>query len=358
MPPKRTLPLVFDGHNDTLLDLFEQKAPRERSFFSRSSHGHIDLPRAREGGFGGGFFAIFVPNRYGRGHPRPQMTTTPEGYAMTLPDALDPRYALQVTVGMAGLLFQLERESEGALKVVRSAAEIEACLRKNVIAAILHVEGADFVDPGFHALDLMAEAGLKSLGLVWSRPTAFATGVPFSFPASPDQGPGLTELGRELVKHCNQRRILVDLSHLNEAGFWDVARISDAPLVATHSGAHALSASPRNLTDKQLRAIAQTGGMVGVNFHKGFLREDGNEKRKTGVDEIVRHVLYMAELIGIDHVGLGSDFDGADMPEELGDVSGLPRLLNALKAAGLDESALRKVAHENWVRVLRLVWGN
>lgn len=358
MTANNAFPLVFDGHNDTLLDLYKQRPGEERSFFAQSTRGHIDLPRARAGGLGGGFFAIFVPNRFGRGHPRPQPVPTAAGYTMPLPDAVDQRYALDLTVGMAGLLYQLQEESEGALKVVRSAAEVESCLQDGVVAAILHAEGADFIDPDFHVLDLLAEAGLKSLGLVWSRPNAFATGVPFSFPASPNVGAGLTEAGCELVRRCNRRRILIDLSHLNEAGFWDVARLSNAPLVATHSAAHALCASPRNLTDEQLRAIAGTGGMVGVNFHKGFLREDGDPKKKSGVDIIVRHVLYIAERIGIDHVGLGSDFDGASMPEELGDAAGLPRLMQALQAAGLDEGALRKVAHGNWLRVLRETWGN
>jgi membrane dipeptidase len=226
-----------------------------------------------------------------------------------------------------------------------------------VLAAILHAEGADFVDEQFRALDVLAEAGLMSLGLVWSRPNAFATGVPFNFPASPDIGPGLTDLGRELVRRCNSRRLLIDLSHLNEAGFWDVARLSTAPLVATHSGAHALCASPRNLRDAQLDAIAHSGGMVGVNFHKGFLRADGDHNKPTSLSEIVRHLFYIADRIGIDHVGLGSDFDGAEMPEDLADAAGLPRLLKALQAAGLSDEDLRKVAHGNWVRVLRETWG-
>ena len=149
------------------------------------------------------------------------------------------------------------------------------------------------------------------MGLVWSRPNAFAHGVPFEFPASPDTGPGLTPAGVELVHACNRLGILVDLSHLNEKGFWDVARTSDAPLVATHSNAHALCASTRNLTDAQLDAIARTGGVVGVNFACGFLCEDGSNDDDTPMSEIVRHVDYLVERMGIDHVAFGSDFDGA-----------------------------------------------
>jgi membrane dipeptidase len=191
---------------------------------------------------------------------------------------------------------------------------------------------------------------------VWSRPNAFAEGVPFRFPASPDTGPGLTAAGVELVGACNRLGILVDLSHLNEAGFWDVARESDAPLVATHSNAHALSPSTRNLTDRQLAAIRDTGGVVGVNFAVPFLREDGrNLPDETTIAEIVRHIDYLVDLLGVEHVALGSDFDGAAIPTELGGLAGLPLLVDAL-AAGHDAGAVAKITHGNWLRVLGETW--
>jgi microsomal dipeptidase-like Zn-dependent dipeptidase len=131
---------------------------------------------------------------------------------------------------------------------------------------------AEAIDPNFELLDVLYAAGLRSLGPVWSRSNAFGHGVPFLCPSSPDTGPGLTDVGKELTRACNRLRILIDLSHLNERGFWDVAAISKAPLVATHSNAHALSPHSRNLTDKQLTAIGETGGMVGVNFATSYLR--------------------------------------------------------------------------------------
>jgi membrane dipeptidase len=131
---------------------------------------------------------------------------------------------------------------------------------------VLHIEGAEAIDPNFEFLDVLYEAGLRSLGPVWSRPNAFGHGVPFRCPSSPDTGPGLTDLGKELIGACNRLGILIDLSHLNERGFWDVAAISNAPLVATHSNAHALSPHSRNLIDSQLAAIRETGGIVDVNF--------------------------------------------------------------------------------------------
>src|SRR5213076_3622570 len=134
------------------------------------------------------------------------------------------------------------------------------------VTAIVHFEGADPLAPDLSDLHRWYERGLRSVGLVWSRPNAFAEGVPFRFPSSPDTGPGLTAAGRDLVRACNRLGILVDLSHINEQGFWDVARLSAAPLVATHSAAHSLCPSTRNLTDKQLEAIKASEGMVGLTF--------------------------------------------------------------------------------------------
>ncbi|HEY0068828.1 MAG TPA: dipeptidase [Chloroflexia bacterium] len=343
----RNLIPVFDGHNDLLLQLYRGGREHESSFFKRNDSGHIDLPRAREGGFAGGFFAVFIPSD--PNEPLAAMTDD-------LPAALELAYSQQVAMSVSAVLFRLEAASEGQLQVVRTASELASCLAAGVMSAILHFEGAEPIDTDLDALEVFYQAGLRSLGLVWSRPNAFAHGVPFKFPHSPDTGPGLTGAGRELVRACNRLGILVDLSHLNEKGFWDVARISDAPLVATHSNAYNLCEFTRNLTDRQLDAIKESDGMVGVNFGVYFLREDGGRDLDTPLDTIVRHVDYLVKRLGIDRVGFGSDFDGASVPSELGDAAGLPRLLAALRRSGYDEPSLRKLAHQNWVRVLRKTW--
>jgi membrane dipeptidase len=348
---------VFDGHNDTLLNLHLPDRGEGRSFFERSDLGHIDLIRAREGGFGGGFFACYTPNPEDDGwNEESALTVTENGYEVSGAPPLDPEYAQDFTDGLVKDLYHLAKESDDALRIVRTADDLEMCLREDVMAAILHFEGAENLglDPG--ALESYYEKGLRSLGIVWSRPNAYAEGVPFTFPSSPDTGPGLTDAGRELVRECNRLGILVDLSHINEKGFWEVAEISRAPLVATHSNAHALCPASRNLTDRQLDAIRDSDGMVGVNFAIGFLREDGGESEDTPLETILRHVDYLVERVGIDRVGFGSDFDGAKVPEGIGDVSGLPDLLAILREAGYDDASLRKLAHENWVRVLRSTW--
>lgn len=356
------LPLVFDGHNDVLLALYDPKPGRERTFFTRSDIGHIDLPRAQEGGLGAGFFAVWEPKPKPPGEQEKPIFPTAEmeggdfTYDIPLPPALEYTYALAYALGMIGTLYQIEAEAQGAACIVRTVADIETCMASGALAMILHLEGAEPLDPALLSLPVFYAAGLRSIGLVWSRPNAFACGVPFAFPAGPDIGPGLTAAGMRLVPACNELGIMLDLSHLNAAGFWDVAKLSTAPLVATHSGVHALCASPRNLTDDQLDAIAASGGVVGINFNTGFLRQDGRSNQPTSLSEIVRHVDYVASRWGVDHVAFGSDFDGATMPGDLKDVAGLPRLMQALADRGYDTAALTKIAHGNWLRILRATW--
>ncbi|UCG23326.1 MAG: dipeptidase [Chloroflexota bacterium] len=344
--------LVFDGHNDTLLDLYMPSRGGGRSFFELSDKGHLDLPRAKQGGFGGGFFAIFVPRKKRAKPSAADADPPPE------PRPIEAAYAQKVTQGMIELLLQLENEANGQLKIVRDSDEIGECFASGALAAILHFEGAEAINPDLSNLIDFYDLGLRSIGLTWSRSNAFAHGVPFEFPKSPDTGPGLTAAGKALVKECNELGVMIDLSHLNEKGFWDVAALSDSPLVATHSGVHEICASTRNLTDKQLDAIGNSGGIVGINFHVGFLRPDGKGDADTPLSFIVDHVQYVADRIGIDHVALGSDFDGARMPAPLGDAAGLPKLIAALGDAGFDEADLRKIGHGNWQRVLDLTWRN
>ena len=355
MPIPHELP-VFDGHNDTLLHLYLPERGHGRSFFVQSELGHIDLPRARIGGFGGGFFAVFVPSPSVADAPEANLVVTNEGYRVRTPPAVDPDYAQRVAIAIMAILFRLEEESKGEVKVVRTATEVSECLRTGVIAAVLHFEGAEPIDTDLNALEVFYQAGLRSLGPVWSRPNAFAHGVPFGYPLSPDTGPGLTEAGKRLVKACNRLGIMLDLSHLNEKGFWDVAALTNKPLVATHSNAHAICPSTRNLTDKQLAAIRESGGMVGLNFSISDTRPDAQRERDTPLDMYVRQLDYLVEKLGIDSVGFGSDFDGTWISTQIGDVTGLPKLIDALRQHGYDEASLRKITHENWVRVLGQTW--
>ncbi len=345
---------VFDGHNDTLLRLATRAAQAPADAFAGHVRvGHLDLPRARAGGFAGGLFAAFPPPL-----KMPSMEGSMRGpsYDMPLPDLLAIEAAQGSIFGMFAILLRLERAFPDDLAMCREAAEIRAAMEAGRIAAVMHIEGAEPIDPGFATLDVLHAAGLRSLGLVWSSPNIFAHGVPFRFPSTPDVGEGLTELGKELVRACNERRILVDLSHLNEKGFWDVAQLTTAPLVASHSNVHALCPSARNLTDRQLDAIRESRGLVGLNFATCFLRPDGAMRGDTDMDLMVRHVDALVEKLGEHGVGFGSDFDGAVVPAELGDVAGLPRLVARLRQAGYGEPLLRKICAENWLSVLERTW--
>jgi membrane dipeptidase len=342
---------IIDGHNDALMNYVPVGADALDSFISGQPAHQLDLPTMQAGGVAAGFFAVFIPDEA----TEHMIATFDPAQNYVLP-ALDFNYAQQMTLAMIANLLRIERLAAGQFQVVRAAAELENCIQTGVQAGILHFEGAEAIDTNFHALEVFYEAGLRSLGLVWSRPTLFAEGVPFKFPHSPDTGPGLTDAGKALVRACNQLGILVDLSHLNEKGFWDVARISDAPLVATHSNAHVLCPLPRNLTDSQLDAIMESGGIVGVNFVVMLVRSDAANNADTPMADIVRHIDYLVDRMGIDHVGFGSDFGAATVPNELSSAAHFPALIAALQQAGYDDAALNKLTHQNWLRVLRETW--
>jgi membrane dipeptidase len=337
---------VFDGHNDAITR--EDAA----DFAGGREGGHLDLPRARAGGLAGGIFALFAetPGASWDEHERPD-----GGYELDPAAPIGQELAAPACTRAAGRLLALERA--GHVRIARSAGDLDAALADGVLAAVMHIEGAEAIDPGLEALELWYAAGLRSLGPVWSRTNAFGHGVPFAFPGSPDTGPGLTHAGKALVRRCGELGIAVDVSHLNQAGFEDVARLDAGPLIASHSGVHALSASTRNLTDAQLDAIAAGEGLVGIVFAVNFLRADGAEDEGTPLAAIVEHARYAADRIGAEHVALGSDFDGATIPAELGDAAGLPRLLDALRDAGFSADEVAAIAWGNWRRVLERAWG-
>jgi membrane dipeptidase len=337
---------IFDGHNDALTSDHGQK------LLNGNGSGHLDLPRMRTGGMRGGIFAVFAESDAPGRQPVPRDDGVVEfEYAppVSQPDAA------AMSANAAGRLFELERA--GAVHIARTIADVDAARSGDgPPVTVLHFEGAEAIDPGLESLETWYAAGLRSLGPVWSRANAFAHGVPFVFPSSPDIGPGLTDAGKKLVSRCAELGVLVDLSHMNEGGFWDVAKLGVGPLVVSHTGAHAMASCSRNLTDAQIDAVGSSGGLVGIVFACFFLRADFADDPDTPIELIADHARYVADRIGAEHVAFGSDFDGATVPLELGDVAGYPKLLTALADRGFTDAEIRAIAWDNWRRVLDAWW--
>ena len=346
---------IFDGHNDTLTECYSPETGEKRSFFDWGEKGHLDLPRAAAGGLKGGIFAIFTP-------PPPDsperdmmsgVTFTDQGYEVSPRQPVDRAYAREYTSAVIDYVHALAARSEGRFGIARSYVELEDCMARNRLAVILHIEGAEAIRPDVSDLDWYYQQGVRSLGLVWSRPNAFGEGVPFRFPGSPDTGAGLTEAGKQLVRECNRLGILVDLAHINERGFWDAAGILETPLVVSHTAVHAICPSTRNLTDAQIDAVGRSGGLIGIMFEPMNLVPDGKPNPGATLADITRHIDYIVQRIGVEHVGFGSDFDGADMPAEIRDASLYQDLAQALSGVGYAPGDVEKITYRNWLRIFQ-----
>ena len=365
---KMTQTSVFDGHNDLLLALWRSDDLEGSSFISGRDTGHIDLPRCKTGKLDGGFFAMFVPaatiapDSFWKRHPE-LITDDIKKNKQTRSDNLlntatiSQAYAYAATIEMIDIAHKLAKQHSDKVQLCTNSNEIKRSIEADKIAILLHIEGAEAISADLHELEVLYSKGLRSIGPVWSRKNIFAEGVDFSFPSTPDQGGGLTQAGKELVRFCNEKQILIDLSHLNEAGFWEIANISDMPLIATHSNVHELCPSPRNLTASQLAAIAESNGIVGLNFGIGFLHLEGKRDRLLPLDTMFRHLDALLEVLGEDGVALGSDFDGIQISDHIRDCAGLPNLITAMRKKGYDDILINKICSQNWIQLIKNTLG-
>jgi membrane dipeptidase len=307
--------VVVDLHSDVILDV----ASGRRDFGSRGSTGHVDLPRMREGGVDVQVFALFVHPRFAGGGFR---------RATELLDAFD----------------RLVR-AQRALAPATTVGAIERAVRRGRIAAVLAVENGTAIDGDLANLDRLYARGVRMMSLTWNQSNDLADG------ALEDRHGGLTALGRRALAKMQDLRMVIDVSHLSERSFWAVLDATRGPVVATHSNAASRTPHRRNLTDAQLRALARRGGLVGVNFYPAF----------TGgatLDHVLDHVDTLVAVMGVDHVALGSDFDGfSQAVAGLEDVSRLPALTAGLLARGYAPEDVRKILGGNALRVFREVWG-
>ena len=335
-PLNRDFPPIFDGHEDFITQIKGRGSrsavmapPRDRDLLAESAIGHVDLPRAMRGGLGGCFTSIFLTNERAEYN------------------------AAAYAIAEMNDVFRIADRSEGRFRVCRTVSEVKQAWADDAFASVFMFEGADPISASLKELRVFYEAGLRVLAPTWSRSTIFAHGVAFhgDLPQT-----GLTDLGRKLVHECNGLGIILDVSHINPAGFWDMIEESRDPIVATHSSVKAISPHVRNLDDEQIRAIANKGGTIGINFANLFLRPDMESADDTSLDLIVSHFDHIVNLVGDEHVSFGTDFDGTDIPAVVKDAAGLPVVMRALQAKGYSDTRLERIAHGNFLRVAAAVW--
>ncbi|MBC7251440.1 MAG: membrane dipeptidase [Anaerolineae bacterium] len=316
--------IVFDGHCDTLLEVLDG----ERRLGEQFAGSHLDLPRMIQGGVTAQIFACFVRPRF--------MAACPTAQALRIVDTF----------------FQEMAANEAILTLATSAADIERAKAEGKIAGVLGLEGAEALVGDLGVLRMFYRLGVRSIGLTWNFRNEAADGVDEA-----RTGGGLTEFGVQLVKEMNRLGIMIDIAHLAPAGVRDVLTLSEAPVIASHANARALCPHRRNLSDEQLEGIAANGGVVGVTFVPAFVSED---PAQATLERTLDHIDHIVRVAGIDHVGLGSDFDG--FPQSavnvgLEDVTRLPNITAGLLARGYKPAEVKKILGGNFLRVFRQVVG-
>jgi membrane dipeptidase len=355
--------LGFDTHNDTAQRVLIDKA----DIGQRSSDGMIDLPRLEEGGVHVPFFALWVPSYY--------------------PGAEAVRRTLDLRDAMQSVFDKYPERIE----LARSAHDVERIVGQRKIAAVLTIEGGHQIDDDLGVLRMYRRMGILSMTMTHFRNNHWAD-------SSTDKAEhnGLTDFGRQVVREMNRIGMIVDISHVSDKTFYDVLEVSTKPVIASHSSCFVYSDVPRNMKDDMLRALAKNGGVVGVNFGSSFLSQKDADELKNHVAQqhemnpnltgaeldafaAKEHVQYdevhvkvgnatvedaatcidhIVKVAGIDHVGIGSDFDGIpSVPRGLEDVSKMPNLTAALLKRGYTEKDIRKIMGENFLRVVREVVG-
>lgn len=306
--------LVIDGHADTLDRVLNEGLPLTES----APDYHIDLPRLKEARINAQVFSLWTPPEY------------------------QGERALHRALKLIAAFLDMQRDCPD-LRQITSVADLDPTRPGFVFS----FEGADPLVDDVSLLEVFYRLGVRMIGLTWNGRNAFADGLRVGPRPS-----GLTELGRELVARMQELGVVLDLAHIAEPGFWDALECSEGPVVATHANAHALHAHGRNLRDDQIKAIADRGGLVGVTFVPGFL-----SKEPADLEHVLAHIDYIVGLVGDDHVGLGSDFDGITTPPtRLSHVGCLPNLTEGMLSRGYSAERIEKILGGNWARVFRAVW--
>lgn len=307
---------IADGHCDSIGEFLAGK----RNLREPMVFGHWDLSRARDAHLGLQFLALYIESEY------------------------KPSQAAWRGLELLEAAHEFIDANPGDVFLVKSKKDIAKLGQSEAIGLLINIEGGEILSESIFMLDLIYRLGVRSIGLTWNERNAIGSGVG----EGPDSG-GLSQFGFKVIDRMNQLGMIIDVSHLNIAGFWDVIQHTRTPIIASHSCAAALCGHRRNLTDEQLRALAKNKGLVGINFCKDFLCDNG----QASIDDVVRHICYIAEKAGVDAVGFGSDFDGIEStPLGLENVGKYPDLVEKLSRSGFNRTELEKICYGNFLRVL------
>ncbi|OEH54831.1 membrane dipeptidase [Oceanobacillus sp. E9] len=322
--------IVVDGHNDTMMKVVNEETWLPETDIGDETSFQLDIPKLQTGGIDAPFFAAYTSGYY---------DNNPKSISRTL--------------ALINALYWTEKQNPEDLKISSSTKEIIQTVKDNKIAAVPTIEGAYSMEE-HNALGLLYQyhdLGIKAIGFNWNYSNALGEGADRVYGDSdrtPSEG-GLTELGTKIAREMNKLGMVIDVSHMSRNTFWDVIEVSEAPIIASHSGVNGLKDHQRNLTDEQLLALKENGGIINIVFYPAFLTDN-----PTGyVENVVDHIEYVVNLISIDHVGLGSDFDGASMPDDLQDASKMPRITEELIRRGYSNQEIEKLLGENQLRVLK-----
>jgi membrane dipeptidase len=314
----------IDLHADTLMWArwlgYDILARHDPPLWRAAFGGHVDVPRMRDGGLGAQFFSLVsLP-----------ISHTASGLAQAVEEQID-------------LLGEVIARAPADLRLVRTAAEVEACGRDGVLGALLGIEGAHALEGNLDRVETFARRGVRYLGLLHF--TANDAGYPAYGRGRRDEK-GLTAWGHELVRRCEASGVIVDLAHINRRGFLDACEAASKPLIVSHTGVLGAFEHWRNIGDDQLRAVAEKGGVVGVVFYPRYLGGPG-------LGPVVKHLVHILDVVGEDTPALGSDWDGLIVPtQELSDPGGLPLLTDALLAARVAPRVIEKILRLNIMRLL------
>ncbi|HOM02736.1 MAG TPA: dipeptidase [Acetivibrio sp.] len=309
--------ITVDAHCDTITKIMEKGAEL------RKNSCHIDIERLKARGSYVQFFAAFIDPAYCQA------------------------YALKRALQIIDEFYRQTEVNKDDIMLCCNYNDIDKAVKANKIAAVLSIEGGEALQGDLGVLRMLYKLGVRSICLTWNFRNEIADGVKDEV-----SGGGLTPFGREVIKEMNRLGMLIDLSHISKTGFWDVLECTTSPVIVSHSNAQRLCAHKRNLTDKQIMAIKDNGGVIGINLYPEFL----NNSKTASIKDIINHIEYISSLAGPDHIGLGADFDGIEsLPAGINGVQDIEKIFNELAKLNYSSENIEKFAGKNFLRVIQNV---